>query len=89
MFVLCTHGNIYFHKMTGKCILKSYQRDKKILQIYTKERFENIKGVIIARKSKKDKQHNGDTKKDKKTNNDLQDYLMGDITVQLINWEEK
>jgi hypothetical protein len=34
------------------------------------EEFEDTKGVIRIRKSKKDRQHNG-KKKDKKTNNDL------------------
>jgi hypothetical protein len=36
-----------------------------------KEEFEDTKGVIIIRKSK-DRQHNGQNKKDKRTNNDLQ-----------------
>jgi hypothetical protein len=36
-----------------------------------KEEFEDTKGVIIIRKSK-DRQHNGQNKKDKTTNNDLQ-----------------
>ena len=38
------------------------------------EEFENTKGVIRIRKSKKDRQHNvnGQKKKDKRTNNDLQ-----------------
>ena len=53
---------------------------KNTIDLYLRK-VEDIKGVSIGRKSKKDKQHNGDTKKDKKTNNDLQDYLMGDITV--------
>ena len=34
--------------------------------------FEDTKGVIKIRKSKKDRQHNGQKKKDKRTNNDLQ-----------------
>ena len=34
--------------------------------------FEDTKGVIRIRKSKKNRQHNGQMKKDKKTNNDLQ-----------------
>ena len=37
-----------------------------------KEEFEDTKGVIRIRKSKKNKQHNGQKKKDKRTNNDLQ-----------------
>jgi CRISPR/Cas system-associated protein Cas5 (RAMP superfamily) len=35
------------------------------------EEFEDSKGVIRIRKSKKNRQHNGQTKKDKMTNNDL------------------
>jgi len=34
------------------------------------------KEVIRIRKSKKDRQHNGQKKKDKRTNNDLQNILM-------------
>jgi hypothetical protein len=37
-----------------------------------KEEFEDTKGVIRIRKSKKDRQHNGQKKNDKRTNNDLQ-----------------
>ena len=33
---------------------------------------EDIKGVIRIRKSKKHRQHNGQNKKDKRTNNNLQ-----------------
>ena len=36
------------------------------------EEFEDTKGVIRIRKSKKSRQHNGQKKKDKRTNNDLQ-----------------
>ena len=36
------------------------------------EEFDDTKGVIRIRKSKKDKQHNGQKKKDKRTKNDLQ-----------------
>ena len=36
------------------------------------EEFEDTKEVIRIRKSKKDIQHNGQKKKDKGTNNDLQ-----------------
>ena len=36
------------------------------------EEIEDIKLVIRIRKSKKDRQHNGQKKKDKRTNNDLQ-----------------
>jgi hypothetical protein len=37
------------------------------------EEFEDTKGVIRIRTLKKNKQHNDQQKKDKKTNNDLQD----------------
>jgi hypothetical protein len=36
------------------------------------EEFEDTKGVIRIRKSKKNRQHNGQNKKDKRTNNNLQ-----------------
>jgi len=36
------------------------------------EEFIDTKGVIKIRKSNKDRQHNGQKKKDKRTNNDLQ-----------------
>jgi len=39
---------------------------------YLKEEFEETKGVITIRKLKKDRQHNGQNKKYKRTNNDLQ-----------------
>ncbi len=35
------------------------------------EEFEDAKGVIRICKSKKDRQHNGQKKKDKRTNNNL------------------
>ena len=37
-----------------------------------KEEFEDIKGVIRIRKSKKDRRHNGQKKRGKSTNNDSQ-----------------
>jgi hypothetical protein len=36
------------------------------------EEFEDTKGVIRIHKLKKDRQHSGQKKKDKRTNNDLQ-----------------
>jgi len=36
------------------------------------EEFEDTKGVIRIRKSKRDRQHNGQKKKNKRTNNNLQ-----------------
>ena len=41
-----------------------------------KEEFEDAKGVIRIRISKKDRQHNGQMKKYKKTNNDLQNIYI-------------
>jgi len=40
--------------------------------LWSYEEFENTKGVIRIRKSKNNRQHNGKKKKDKRTNNDLQ-----------------
>ena len=45
----------------------------------SEEEFEDTKGVIRSRKSKKDKQHNGQKKKDKRTNNTIQNTK---------NWDE-
>ena len=36
------------------------------------DEFEDTKGVIRIRKSIKDREHNGQMRKDKRTNNDLQ-----------------
>ena len=38
-----------------------------------KKEFEDIKGAIRIRISKKNRQHNGQNKKDKRTNNDQQE----------------
>ena len=43
-----------------------------VLDCYKKEEFEDTKEVIRIRKCKKNRQHNGQKKKDKRTNNDLQ-----------------
>jgi hypothetical protein len=42
------------------------------LSFIDREEFENTKGPIKIRKSKKNKQHNGQKKKYKRTNNDQQ-----------------
>ena len=39
---------------------------------HDKEKFEDTRGVIRIRKWKKDRRHNCQKKKDKRTNNDLQ-----------------
>jgi len=44
-------------------------------ELWWKEEFEDTKAVIRIRKSK-DRQHNGQKKKDKRTNNDLQNIHM-------------
>ena len=41
-------------------------------QQHVREEFEDTKGVIRIRKSKKDRQHNGQGENDKRTNNDFQ-----------------
>jgi hypothetical protein len=51
-----------------------------LLHINEKEEFQDIKGVIRIRISKKNRQHNGQKKKYKRTNNDLQN-----IHIQLPN----
>jgi hypothetical protein len=46
------------------------------------EDLEDIKGVIRIRKSKIDRQHNGQKKKDKRTNNDLQNIYI-EVKIEL------
>ena len=48
------------------------QSDTHILQ----EDFEDTKGVIVIRKSKKNRQQNGQKKKNKRTNSDLQNIYI-------------
>jgi len=48
------------------------EREVKIEYSLFQEEFEDTKGVIRIRISKKNRQHNGEKKKDKRTNNDLQ-----------------
>ena len=48
--------------------------------IYTKDEFEDNKGVIRIRISKKNRQHNGQKKKYKRTNNDLQNINIKKVT---------
>ena len=48
--------------------------------IPVQEEFEDTKGVIRIRKSKKNRQHNGQKKKDKGINNDLQNI---NITLKI------
>jgi len=44
----------------------------KAFDLKEKEEFEDTREVIRIRKSKKNRQHNGQQKKDKRTNNNLQ-----------------
>jgi hypothetical protein len=41
------------------------------------EKSKDTKGVIISRTSKKNRQYNGQKKRDKRTNNDLQNHRLG------------
>jgi hypothetical protein len=43
--------------------------------LYYEEEFEDTKGVIRLHILKKNRQHNGQEKKYKRTNNDLQTYI--------------
>ena len=58
-----------------------YQRKYVLMLTYQswnviQEEFEDTKEVIRIRKSKKNRQHNGQKKKDKGTNNDLQNIYI-------------
>ena len=57
-----------------------------------KEEFEDTKGVIIIRISKKNRQHNGQKKKYKRTNNDLQNIThktKDQVPVTKIQFEKQ
>jgi hypothetical protein len=45
------------------------------LWTFYREQFEDTKGVIRRHKSKQDRQYNGQIKKNKKTNDDLQNTM--------------
>jgi hypothetical protein len=57
----------------------------KTLLFFMKEEFEDTKGVIRIRKSKNNRQHNGQKKKDKRTNNDLQNIHIQCLISTLDN----
>jgi hypothetical protein len=48
----------------------------------SEEGFEDTKGVIRIRNSKKDRQHNGHKNKDKRTNNDLQNIEIKQLKIE-------
>ena len=52
--------------------VESNKRLLNLCLILLLKEFEDTKGVIKIRKSKKDRQHNGQTRKDKRTSYDLQ-----------------
>ena len=65
---------------TSTQLLKKIQKSQKIkeiksrslLEVFMQKEFEDTKGVIRIHKLKKNRQHNGEKKKYKRTNNDLQ-----------------
>jgi len=54
------------------CISSTKSYKKRYNKHLIQEEFEDTKGVIRIRKSKKNRQHNSQKKKNKGTNNDLQ-----------------
>ena len=48
------------------------------MMVRNSEKFEDSKGVIRCRKSKKERQYNGHKKKNEWTNNDLQNTILKD-----------
>ena len=61
-----------FLEMTRIPIFGYPESQKTLYPKNLKEEFEDTKGVIRIRISKKDRQHNDQKKRDKRTNNDLQ-----------------
>ena len=76
--LLCYYPFLMFtlHKSGTRRLLFVYKINIANIYSYTfivqQEEFEDTKGVIRIRKSKKDRQHNDQKKKDKRTTNDLQ-----------------
>ena len=56
---------------TWNCLMKEHHL---CMQHNVKDKFEGIKGIIINRKYVTDRQHNGQKKQDKGTNNELQKH---------------
>ena len=68
-------ANIKYIYIYSTIALKCKPKDTTLsgeFQNAIEEEFEDTKGVIRIRISKKNRQHNGQKKKDKMTNNDLQ-----------------
>ena len=65
---------MFYHpntKQKGKIVKNGYWNRIYIFRVQQEE-FEDTKGVIRIRKSKKDRQQNGQKKRDKRANNDQQ-----------------
>ena len=65
--VKCTGGTIQHYTQT-----QIQEKEQRFYFSIVKKEFEDIEGVIRIRKSKKNRQYNCQKKKDKRTNNDLQ-----------------
>jgi hypothetical protein len=66
-------------KNSSSSILSKYEVEE---QHWSEEEFEDTKGVIRIRKLKKDRQHNDQKKRDKRTNNDLQNTHIATVPKQ-------
>jgi hypothetical protein len=64
----------------------SYLRPLHCMKQVSQEEFEDTKGVIRIRISKMNRQHNGQKKKYKRTNNDLQNIHMK-LKIELHAYE--
>jgi hypothetical protein len=53
--------------------------------MFSENKFEDTKGIIRSRKWKKDRQHNDQKKRDKGTNKDLQQCVLGYCNVLFLN----
>jgi len=57
-----------------------------MLYVYIEEEFEDTKGVIRIRTSKKNRKHNGQKKKYKNTNNDLQSNCSDNVVFFVFHF---
>ena len=70
LIILLYHNDVFiFPEKDRKMIINKISRN---MEISVKEEFEDTKGVIRIRISKKERQYNGQKKKYKRTNNELQ-----------------
>jgi hypothetical protein len=81
MLMQCRKTRAQWRSYNQQWLIEDIESKHTIQATPIRERFEDTKGAIRNRISEKDSQYNGQKKKDKKTNNDLQN-----ITQKTKDW---